>query len=259
MNDASRVQLQNALKTLVINQWTKMKYRARVMTMVVPHTFGSQLNFNPHLHILTSAGGLHEVEGRWIPHLRFDKSKLMHMWRYAVITLLRQAIAAGVLRSEIESYQLKATLAEQYRWWSVHVDYFQSKTHFLRYAGRYVRRPPIAQHRFSKIADREIQFWYKDKRTKMRATVRYSTEEFIDMLAEHVPDHYEHSVRKFGLLAPRAKAHTTAAIFLFLGQRMRPRPRRLGWAFSVQRDFGVNPLLDSGGRIMQWAGRCPPL
>jgi hypothetical protein len=59
--------------------------------MVVPHTFGGRLNFNSHLHILVSAGGLYESEGRWVDGLIFDehKDKLMHMWRFAVITFLR--------------------------------------------------------------------------------------------------------------------------------------------------------------------------
>ena len=73
----------------------------------------------------------------------------------------------------------------------------------------------------------------------MRVSAEYSPADFVALLAEHVPDRYRHAVRYFGLLAPRSKARTTTAIFLLLGQRRRPRPRRLGWAYSVRRDFGV--------------------
>jgi len=62
--------------------------------MVVPHTFGGYLNFNCHLHILVSAGGLKESEGRWIAALWFNKQEIMEMWRDAVITYLRLALKA---------------------------------------------------------------------------------------------------------------------------------------------------------------------
>jgi hypothetical protein len=74
----------------------------------------------------------------------------------------------------------------------------------LRYAGRYVRRPPIAQHRFVNITDREVQFRTKDLKQKRVVTTRSSTEEFVAALAEHVPDRYRHAIRNFGLLAKRS-------------------------------------------------------
>ena len=75
------------------------------------------------------------------------------------------------------------------------------------------------------------------------------------MLAEHVPDRYRHAVRHFGLLSPRAKAEHLPVVFVLLGQKQHPRPQRLGWAFSMRRDFGVDPLADKNGERMCWAGR----
>ena len=129
------------------------------------------------------------------------------------------------------------------RWWSIHIDHFESKKHFLLYAGRYVRRPPIAQYRFTKVTDREVRFWTKDKILKRRVNVSYTPQEFVATLAEQVPNRYQHAIRYFGLLAPGSKARTSAALFLLLGQEKRPRPRRLSWAFSLRRDFGVDPLI----------------
>src|SRR3981081_2524309 len=52
----------------VIQHWIRIKYGVRGLVIVVPHTFGGDLKFNTHLHILVSAGGLLESAGRWIPH-----------------------------------------------------------------------------------------------------------------------------------------------------------------------------------------------
>jgi hypothetical protein len=108
--------------------------------MVIPHTFGGRLDFNSHLHILVSAGGLQESEGRWVDSLVFDedkdKDKLMHMWRFAVISYLRAALKAQVPTSDLNPQKLRTRLKKQYeRWWSIDIDHFGSKEYFLRYAG----------------------------------------------------------------------------------------------------------------------------
>ena len=130
-----------------------------------------------------------------------------------------------------------------------------SKQHFLGYAGRYIRHPPMAQHRFVKVTEREVQFLRKDRKLKRQVLTRYPTDEFVAALAEHVPDRYRHGMRYFGLLAPRCKGQTSAALFAPLGQEKRARPQRLSWANSLQKHFWVDPLIDSGGQTMHWIGR----
>ena len=249
-----------ALGAAVIQQWVKARYGVRVLIMVVQHTFGRRLNFNPHLHILVSAGGLQESEGCWIAPLRFEKDALMHMWRYTVITYLREAIRANVLTSDLGAEELEMVLTTQYeRWWNIKLTGLMSKQHFLGYAGRYIRHPPIAQHRFVKVTDREIQFLRKDLKLKRQVLTRYLIEEFVTTLAEHVPDRYRHGMRYFGLMAARSNGRTSAALFVLLGRVQRPRPPRLTWANSLRKHFGVDPLVDSGGRTMHWIGRLSPV
>jgi hypothetical protein len=249
-----------ALGAEVIQQWVKARYGVHVLIVVVQHTFGRWLNFNPHLHILASAGGLQESESRWIAPLRFTKDALMHMWRYAVITYLREALKARVLTSDLAPEDLKAVLKKQYeRWWNIKISPLMSKWHFLRYAGRYVRRPPIAQRRFVEITDREVGFRTKDLKEKRVVESRYSIEAFVAALSEHVPDRYRHAIRYFGLLAPGSKGRTSAALFALLGQEKRPLPPRLGWANALRKCFGVDPLIDSSGQSMHWAGRLKPV
>jgi hypothetical protein len=249
-----------ALGAAVIQRWVKSHYGVRVLLMVVPHTFGRALNFNAHLHILVSAVGLHEFEGRLVTGLRFCEKAIMHIWRYAVITYLRQALEAGVLKSDLSFDQLRVVLKAQYeRWWNIDIGRFQSKTHFLRYAGRYVRRPPIAQRRFAEISEDSVEFWTKDLRQKRVVTKRCAVADFVALLAEHVLDHYRHAIRYFGLLAPRSKHRTFSALFVLLGQQQRTRPCRLSWATSLRKTFGVDPLLDYRGQRMNWVRRLAPV
>ena len=134
----------------VIEQWARRTYGVRLMMMVIPHTFGRHLNFNCHLHVLVSEGGLKDDGSGWRKRAPLNHKALMPMWRYAVITYLREAYRMGVLKTDLTGPGSWPTLLRQQyeRWWNIHIQRFQSRRQFLGYAGRYARRPPIAQHRF---------------------------------------------------------------------------------------------------------------
>ena len=248
-----------AIGAHVIQQWAKDRYGVRLVIVVVMHTFARDLNFNCHLHILVSAGGLQESHNCWIPSLFYPRGTLMERWRDALTNYLLKALAANVLESEVDTENLRERFkAQGERWWNIRIQGSQTKEHFLRYAGRYVRHPPIAQHRITKVTDLEIEFWKKDLKLKRRVKTRYSIAEFVDVLAEHVPDHYRHAIRYFGLWAPGSRAKTSGAIFALLRQHRRSRPRRLSWRYSLQRHFGKDPLVDNNGQQMHWVRRLKP-
>jgi hypothetical protein len=243
----------------VILQWMKEKYGVQPLILVVQHTFGRHLNFYPHLHMLVSAGGLSESKGRWIGGLSLNPVAFVRMWTYGVITYLRRALKAGILKSALKDWELRGILTTQYeRRWHVNLDRHISKRHFLGYAARYIRRPPIAQHRFQEINGPVVKFWTKDTKTKEIVLDELRKEEFVKILADHVLDKYQHSVRYYGLLAPRSKSRAFAVVFALLGKKRRPRPRRSSWADLIRESFGRNPLIDSRGQPMQYVGRhCP--
>ena len=139
------------LAASVVNRWIQAHYGVMPIVLVIPHTFGRRLNFHPHLHILASAGGLNQRKNRWAHFREIDKYALMYWWRFVVISYL-----AEVLGPEVEDRgAFDAVLSRQgKRPWNVHVKRFSSKWHFLRYAARYLRRPPIAERRIISITER---------------------------------------------------------------------------------------------------------
>jgi hypothetical protein len=247
------------LAAKVIETRANAKYGLRVGVIAVPHTFNGKLEFNSHVHTIVTGGGLSGCSGTWISRIYYDRDLLMEAWRRAVVALLRAALCADRLHTTMPVERMEELLTEQEnRWWSINIQSFRSKERFLRYAGRYVRRPPIAQRRITHIGQRVVKFWYKDKKLRRRIVVQCSLEEFIDRWAQHIRERYQHSSRTFGLFAPRALRQTSSATFAILGQerRLRPKPRR--WAESLKRDFGYDPLLDKMGERMRWVGRIPP-
>lgn len=142
-----------ALAASVIQGWITAKYGLRVGVIAIPHTFNGRLEFNSHVHTMVSDGGFHAPSSSWLARVYYDRDRLMQFWRAAVINLLRNANRSGLLRSEMTPKQTEAILVERgERRWIINVKSFKSKEHFLRYAGRYVRRPPIAQRRITYMA-----------------------------------------------------------------------------------------------------------
>ena len=250
-----------AMAAEAIQQWVKARYGVRVLLIIVQHTFGGFLNFYPHLHVMVSEGGLHESKGRWVARLEYSKGELMRAWRYAVIAYLAAALEGEVLRSDLSAEELRTVFEVQYdRDWHIHISSRMSKAHFLRYVGRYIRRPPVAQHRMERVTDQEVEYLSKDTRNENQLVkVRFSNQEFVAVLKKQVQDHGRHAMRYFGLLAPRSKACTWAAVFTLLRQKQRPHPRRLSWRELRRKTFGIDPLLDSFGQTMHWVGRLTPV
>ena len=184
----------------------------------------------------------------------------MRMWRFAVISHLRIALKAHVLRSDLSIQAFQDLLSgayqsERHPRWIIFIDGIVSKAHFLRYAARYVRRPPIATWRLLKVTNKEVAFVAKDTKAGLLVTTRATLPQFVRLLAAHVPDNYRHGIRYFGLLSPRTKRSTGSAVIVLLGQTRRPRPARLSWRNSLLKYFGVDPLIDRQGNEMHWVRR----
>jgi hypothetical protein len=249
-----------AMGAEAIMQWAKARYGVRLLVVVVQQTFGGLLNFVPHLHIMVSAGGLHSGTNRWIHRIEFEKAELMRAWRFALIALLAEARRRNAIKSNLSSEELLSMLATQYkRPWQIFINRRGSKAYLLKHDGRYIRRPPFAQHRLTRIGSDQVEYLAKDTRNKQFVSKRYTNEEFIDVLIPHVPDRGRHAMRYFGLLSPRSKAQLWAGIFVLLNQRKRQCPPRLRWRWLRLQTFGSDPLLDSRGELMHWVDRLAPL
>jgi hypothetical protein len=221
-----------ALGAAVLQQWAWTRYRMRLCMVVVQHTFGGRLNYNPHLHIMVSAGGLDSAEARWVQSLTFDQEQIMDLWRSAVCAYLFKAHRDGLLRPFSLPAEFNDFIHRQLqRDWNIHITPRMSKGHFLRYAGRYIRRLPISQKRILQVTEQEVVYQVKDtrqskaNRTTVLEEARCTPVEFVAILSQHILDRYRHSMRYFGLLAPRSKRQTSAVSLLCSVSSHAPGPR----------------------------------
>ena len=231
--------------------------------MVVQQTYGGLLNFYPHLHTLVSAGGLDESRIRWIGSLDFGKEghkhEVMLAWRFALLAYLDAAIKANVLRSDLSLDELTHILhTEGKRNWNIFVSRGVPKNTVIDHIGRYIRKPPIAQYRLTRLNAGEVQYLAKDTRKRCLTPVTYTNQEFLALLIPHIADRYCNSMRYFGLLAPRSK-RLLSVVFDLLKQKQKPKPARLTWAMSLAQTFGTYPLIGPDGSVLRRVGRIEPV
>jgi hypothetical protein len=220
----------------------------------VLQTFNGKLDFNPHVHALVTASDL-RLSRFGKTSFFLDAKKLGRSWQKLVVTLLHEAL----VKDKSGSVQKVIDGAACSFWMPADVRRLFGKKHFLFYAGRYVRRPPIASRRIIRVANGRVHFWYKDKRSKTTKSLVYTLEEFTDRWSQQLPQRYQHSVRYFGLFAPRIWGLIAGTVFAVLGEKPRRRPNRLPWAAAIEKQYGRNPLLDEKGELMRFIRHLPPV
>lgn len=208
---------------------------------------------------MATGGAVEASTGTWRPAVYYATNEVTHLWRYAVISLLRAALRVGKLRTSNAMEEVESLLnTQEQRWWSVKIQAFSCKRHYLGYAACYVRRPPIAQRRITNVGKNCVSYWTRDKRTGCRIYLACTLQEFMKRWEQHIPKRYQHAVRSFGLFSTRSGIESYERTFMLLGQKRRPRPRPRRWSESILRDFKVDPLLDAAGATMKWVSRLAP-
>lgn len=66
------------------------------------HTFGRDLQWNVHVHLSVTCGGV-TADGEQWKSLYFVKTKIMPMWRYAIIDLLRRSYEQLILPPHLKA------------------------------------------------------------------------------------------------------------------------------------------------------------
>jgi len=230
-----------SLAGTILNRMAKKKGLTPGIFMAL-HTFGRKLNWNVHLHVSVTQGGL-TADNTW-KSLFFKSHILMKMWRYAVLKLLRTENREGLLNSypELGGQPLSIVFANQYaKYWRVHC----AKPHNnpkkdIEYLGRYIKRPAIANSRLVHYSGTALTFKYLNHRTKKTEYTQLHSFEFITRFIEHIPEKGFRLIRYFGFLANRVRGKLLPLVHTFFNHE--PNPKKHSWSYRVLRQTGENPL-----------------
>jgi hypothetical protein len=222
---------------------------------IVLHTFGSALIFNPHLHVLITAGGLALDRRKWLEapsdYLMPEKG-LKKRWRYNVISGLIKADQAGRLAMPIltksgAALNLRGVIAVIAKaGWYVFIGARLAQVGLtVKYIGRYTKKPVIAEARIIRCDGRWIVFKFKDYAEGGKSAVKkMGLFKFITFLTQHIHDKHFRVVRGYGLFSNRLKGQLLPEARVLLRQTPRRKPNALKtWRERTMARTKKDPLI----------------
>ena len=164
--------------------------------IIVLQTAGRSGRYNPHLHILMTAGGIDPWE-QWknITYIPYD---MMHRkWQYHLLKMLREKVADPAVEKDID----KA--------WR---NYPKGFVAFLQtgevppggqglaqYLAKYVVSPPISVRRIEAYDGKTVRYWYRDHKTGQIEHETLPACQFIGRMIQHILPKGFHRIRYYGL------------------------------------------------------------
>ena len=235
----------------VLKCWFREKHQIEPGLISVLQTAGSDLHFHPHLHMLTSGGGLKagqwsELPGDYLINAKYLQRQFRYHWLQQLVLAYDQWKLQ--LPGELSSLQDRRTFMRLVKklhsvQWVVAVQPpLRDPESIVRYVGRYTRRACLSEYRIKDFAQGVITFECKDYTTAENGkpgskTVRLSYRDFFDRLFQHVPLPGFRMVRYYGLYA-RWKD-----LPVWPQPAPPPRVERLTWRELQVAKTGTDPLV----------------
>jgi hypothetical protein len=220
----------------------RKKSKVYVAVIAVLHTFGRDLKWNPHVHVLVAEGYYVEESDCWkkLDYIHYEQ--LRKSWQFSLLKALRHVVPKRLVN---KLYKDKS------QGFYVHAkNKMRDARGAAKYIGRYVGRPAIAERRIISYDGKQVTFWYEKHDTKERVEITLTVYEFIGLLIRHIADKGFKMVRHYGLYARTKKAEVNT--IKTLGEVYEElKVRRRSWRNRIKKSFGIDPLrCKKCGRIM---------
>jgi Putative transposase len=259
---------------LAVTEWCKQQGFVPGVVEVL-HTFGSTLNFHPHIHMLLSEGGSDGDTGFdfsvWRQCGFFPERVLKERFKYFLVKSLR-GFAAKKVKEKIwnipnelkELWQRKLKCRDFYTAtvrlykviWYVYIGEKLPNAHFTtRYIGRYAKRPCLSETKilYYSFEEQIVVISYHDKITGTDKRITLPVEEFLIRLIRHIPEKNFRMIRYYGIYANRVRTETTKLLIpqiiaLFGLAELTYEPAKT-WRERMLEYSGVDPLICPKCRI----------
>lgn len=197
------------------------------------HSFGKDLKFNSHIHMIVSAGGILYSKGKY-------KWKSINFIPYEKMVKIRfRTILLGYLKPYLD-YELKEMLYSLN--WYVYVNMKVLDVRFTcRYIGRYAHKPALAETRITDYDGSFVTFFYKEK-DKLAISCKLTAEEFILKLIQHILPPQFKVVRYYGLVSNRASSKFKEIVYRLLKHIQKALPLPCWRQRQITFRGGLDPL-----------------
>jgi hypothetical protein len=213
----------------------------------VLHTWGRQLQYHPHAHLVIPGGGLSADREHWIA----TTGDFLVSVR-ALSRLFRGKMRAALERAGLLD-QVPAAVWRQE--WVVHCEAVGDGRAVMKYLGAYVFRVAISESRIVAYDGQQVTFQYQKVGSHRWRRITVSALEFIRRFLQHVLPVGFMKVRHYGFLSPNfgVSLQRIRELICMLYELLREQPVR------AQPPARKKPLCCSRcGARMQWVYFIPP-
>ena len=192
--------------------------------LTVLHTWTSDLQYHPHVHVLISAGGVTDDGEHW----QWPKHKRFLLPVKALSALIRGRMRAHINTRYSQAY---ATLPETtwiQGWNTFRKPCGPNPDAVLNYLGRYVFRIALTNARIESMDATHVQIRVKNRRDGQWRSMRLRGEEFLRRFVMHILPRGFHKVRYYGLWHhnKRAQRHQARLLLAANTKPDTPHPKR---------------------------------
>ena len=192
----------HAVSSIILRMFLKMNKSMNYTPgfILVLHTFGRDLKWNPHIHCLLSEGGLSD-SGLWKNVKHFNYSFLRNAFRTALLNEMEAKICPSFKKTKALCYRNNK-----------HGFYVYAKPNkcdpktVVRYIGRYLGRPVITASRIDNYDGETVTFHYNRHEDDAYVEETIPAMEFIGRLIRHIPEKHFKMIRYGGLYARHRKS-----------------------------------------------------
>ena len=225
------------------NRNKKLQITPGIVTVI--HTFGRDLKFNPHIHVLVTEGGMDQYnEWRSLTFISYEF--LRKSWQKIVLDAMKRWFP--------ENPKVQALINQLYRRYpkGFYVNAEKKMNNAksaAKYIGRYLARPAIAEYRVQGYDRTNVTFWYEDHKSGKKVVVKQSVYRFIYNLLQHIPPKHFRMVGRFGLYSRRRYGKASQAMRLYafvrtkqiemIFQRVK---RKKTYRQRIMESFGQDPF-----------------
>jgi hypothetical protein len=200
--------------TDVFRDWMGSKFKLRVGTISVLHTFGEAKNYHPHIHMIVTWGGINKDTGGLqalatdYVNYEFLQQKFRCKFEDELIRLFDEGMLEHKYseRKDFMNFIRRINKTQ----WVVHLEPpMDIPAKVIRYIGRYSKRACLSEYKITKMEGEYIGFKHKDYKKldynnkPIEKTLELHYNDFFPLLLQHVPMPYFRIVRYYGIYATK--------------------------------------------------------
>ncbi len=174
----------------------------KIGAVIVVQTYGRSGQYNPHLHVMMTGGGVDEDAGKWVDVNFFPYDVLHKKWQYHLLNMMKREVPIPEMKGLVDDL------------WKRYPKGFVANIKkgevprrckgLAKYLAKYLASPPISLRRIIRYDGESVRYWYRDHSSKKSKVETVDVYTFIGRMVQHIFPKWFQRVRYFGLESTRS-------------------------------------------------------